>query len=434
MTNLLLLLALCLAPAQAETPVKAASPPVESAPVDGVVVSADLRRDYLAGFPLLVRLTVRNTGSASTTFPDLASRPWLVHFLCEGPEGQKSERFSTPPQIDTTASWTLAPGGYRTVLLEIPSSGAFGPGDWKLTVKLASPAVTLPTSTLRLATPTPVAGTPVFEATVAGGFGQLFPWVQKGPGGHQLYLMQYSPGSTRLEAQYHLMELATAVDPILSRSRPQDAKSRWIYWIEGPSIRMVRIEGTQLRGTPRDVALPWPKLEWLGRGVTDAHGGLQLPVWVPSPGGKGGGVKVLQLDDRGGVVVRAVADFSERPAVVATTADAVGNLALLLGHPAGLDLYRVDPTVDARFPARGVRVAKLAAGQSFVAGSFSTLPDKDGRAGGIAAWALLATTAADGTKQVQRVLADLNGKLIETAAPVPWTLPAPVVEIGRAHV
>lgn len=420
-----LLLALCAAPTLAAP---AAPAPVEAPASAGVVVAADLRQDYVAGFPMLVRVTVRNDGDAPATFPDLASRPWLVRFLVEGPGGQKSERYTTPPQIDSAATWTLAPRAYRTVLLEIPSSAAFAPGDWKLTVKVTSPSVVLPTTAIRLATADPVGGTPIFEATIAGGFGQLFPWVQKAPGGHQLYLMQYSPGSTRLEGQYYLMALSAAVDPILSRARPQDAKSRWIYWTEGVSIRLARLDGTQLRGDPRSIAIPWPKMEWLGRGVTDATGGAQLPVWVPAPSGAGGSVKVIQVDARGNFLVRAVADLSTRPTVLATTADATGNLALLLAHAAGLDLYRVDPAADMRFPVKGVRAYKPLAGEDLVAASFATLPDQAGRAGGLAGWALVRTTAADGTATVRRLLVDLGGKVFDTSAPVAWTLPAPVID------
>ena len=83
---------------------------------------------------------------------------------------------------------------------------------------------------------------------------------------------------------------------------------------------------------------------------------------------------------------------------------------------------------DARFPVKGVRVYKPAAGEDLVAASFATLPDQAGRAGGLAGWALLRTTAADGSAVVRRVLADLSGKVFDTSAPVAWTLPAPVID------
>ena len=94
-----LLLALCAPPALAASTAPAL---VEAPATGGVVVAADLRQDYVAGFPMLVRITVRNDGDAPTSFPDLASRPWLVRFLVDGPGGQKSERYTTPPAIDTS--------------------------------------------------------------------------------------------------------------------------------------------------------------------------------------------------------------------------------------------------------------------------------------------------------------------------------------------
>lgn len=393
----------------------------------GLTLSTDLRDDYLAQNKLLVRFTVRNDTSAALTFPDLAARPWLVHFWVTDTRGDKTELFNTPPATDPGTTWTISPRGRRSVLLEVPTSAAFKAGDYTFDVQLTSPALDLGARTIHVDTPNPIAGTPVYDSAIAASSGPAFPWVQSTPRGNQLYLMQYTAAGKAVEGQYFLTSLTAGVDPVISRSRAQDASARWVYWIEGGrTVVMARLDGTTLRDEPARVTAGWPTMVPLGRGVTNAKGGLDLPVWVPAPTGTSGSVKVLCISDRGGIVARNVADFTTRPTVVTTTADAGGNFAMLLGHDRGLDLYRVDAAADPILPAKGQRLYKLTSGEAVLGAAFTNLPANGTSPGGLSVFGLV--RGADG-KTASRKLFDLNAKVLDAAAPVAWTATGSVLDV-----
>lgn len=418
-------------PAQAPTPTTAAAPAeapaaegVSAASTGGLRVSADLRDEYVAGFPMLVEVVVRNEGDAPKTFPDLSARPHLVHFLFQR-ENRRTDRYNTPPAVDPGTTWTISPRGSRRVLLEIPASAGLDPGVSTLTVRVDDPAgpVTLPSRDVRLATAKPVGGQAVHEPTIAATLGAMVPWVHQAASGFDLYLLHLDPKApTRAQGQYHLLHLDRAVDPILSRARASDALSRYIYWQSGTAaFTFARMDGYGLRGKPRTVSLPWPAAEPLGRGATDSKGGVAVPLWVPAPKG-GGGVRVLTVDDRGGFVLRDVADFPAKPAAVASAVDAAGNLALALGHAGGVDLYRVDATLPAELPARGVRVVKAQDGWMPAGLTFETLPDRGDRPGGLSLFAVLRRKGAEG-ESYRTLWAELGGKVVEETPPQPWTAP-----------
>lgn len=437
---LLLALAIALPAAGAPTtPTPSPSPPttptpppatpapaegVQAASTGGLLVSADLRDEYVAGFPMLVEIVVRNDGDAPKTFPDLSARPHLVHFLFQR-ENKKTDRYNTPPAVDPGTTWTISPRGSRKVLLEVPASAGLDPGVSTLTVRVDDPAgpVTLPARPIRLADARPVHGHVVHEPTIATTVGAMVPWVHQATSGFDLYLLHLDPKApTRPRGQYHLLHLDRAVDPILSRARASDALSRYVYWQSGAAaFTLARMDGYGLRGKPRTVSLPWPAAEPLGRGATDSKGGVAIPLWVPAPKG-GGGVRVLTVDDRGAFAVRDVADFPSKPTAVASAVDAAGNLALALGHAGGVDLYRVDATLPAELPARGVRVAKAQDGWIPAGLVFQTLPERGDRPGGLSLFAVLRRKATEG-ESYRTLWADLGGKVIEETPAQPWTAP-----------
>lgn len=395
-------------------------------PGSTVTVRAETTDEQAAGFPILVPVRVENTGTSPATFPDLGARPWLVHFATRSPEGKKAERRTTPPSVDPGTTWTIPPRGARTVLLEVPSSQGFGNGTWELGIRLESPTLDLGTRTVSVATPNPVAGVPVWEPTIAHAVGATLPWVHQGARAAQLYLMQWAGGG-KFEAQYPIAALPSVVEPILSRSRAPDARTRWTYWIEGRSLRRVRLQGTAI--SDETMTLPYKDVSPLGRGVTTADGSLMAPIWVPGPAGRGGAARLLVIDERGGVSARLMTDLPARPAVVQTGVDASGGMLLLLGHADGLDLYRASPTDPAALPVKGVRVVRTLPGMETVAATFVTLPDAAGRAGGVSVFALVAGTAFDGRRWVTRLLADVNGTIFDRAPLVPWTIAAPVQDV-----
>ncbi len=434
----LLLLLLLAAPftlaGEAGTP--APPPPQETVGVgvvatapNGIAIAADLRDEYLRGLPILVQLTLTNPTAAAVKTPDLSARPHLVHFRLVSPEGKATERFTTPPAVETGGEWTLAPKASRAVLLEVPSSPGFALGDWQLTVTVGDPAqlVTLPTVKFRIVAAHPVAGDAAWETTIERNSGAVVPWVHKAREGYDLYLNHYAAGdSSRLLAHYRLFHSPTLLDPTLTRALPNSARSRWMYWQSAANeVRTVRLEGAGISGVVRPLGTPWPKVELLARGVSDAAGNLLIPLWVPKPSGTQGSVRVLTMNERGATSYRVVAEVAARPPIAETGVDANGNMVLVLGHDRGVDVYRIDPTAAEKLPANGVRAWKAEGGWTTLGAAFDALPDKDGRAGGLAILVVQRLAGVDPLPaQLRTLRIDLGGTLFETGAPMPWSGPA----------
>ncbi len=422
-------------PAPSSTPVApapaASGSANEAKAKNGLVVSANLREEYVTGFSMLVTLTVRNDGAAPLTFPDLAVRPHLVRFsMKKGP--YKWERFTTPPATEPATEWTIAPRAQRQVTLEIPNSASLDAGDWDLSLVVKDPAgdVALASRVVKLAAAKPVGGSFQHEPTIQQSVGAMIPWLHQGTGGFDLYLMQLAAkNASKVVGQFHLARLPARVDPVLSRSRAADAGSRYLYWSSGPqAVALARLEGTALRGKPRVVSLPYPNAELLGRGATDAKGGVVIPLWIPDPGGVSGTIRALCVDDRGGQVLREVTRLPARPGTVATAVDASSNLLLAIGHGVAVDLYRIDPSLPPEIGARGARVTALAEGWAAAALAFDTLPDRGDRPGGVALLSLLTQGAAP-TATYRTRWSDLSGKLIEESQPLPWAAPGAVTSL-----
>ncbi len=413
--------------ATAVSPTPTMSTPTMSTPTDavrtasGLLVSADIRAEYLAGFTMFVSIAVENPGDQELTFPDLSARPWLAHFLFAA-KGMKQDRANTPPAADGGAVWRVPARGRRTVLLEVPLSATVDAGSWTFGVEIRDPAgtVALPARTIRVAAAAPVAGRFHWDATVAGASGAAMAWLHRAAGGFDLYLMGFKARSpSQVAGQYHLAHLDHAVDPWLSRTRSSDTNSRYVYWMEGAqSIRVLPLEGIYARAA-RTWALPWPRIELLGQGVTDAAGGLQIPIWVPAPRGENGSIKIVGIDKRGALQIRTVTDLTARPRT-ATGLDAAGNLLLAVGHSAAVDVYRLDPSWPAEMPAKGTRSLALDPGWRVAALSWDVLPDRADRPGGIALQSLL---LQESPRNYRRVHSDLNGRGLLDTGSLPWSLP-----------
>jgi hypothetical protein len=410
------------------------APPAPAAPIvneikaaTGLVVSADLRAEYVAGFPLLVTVTVRNDTSAPLTFPDLSARPHLVHFHMKK-DAVRWERYTTPPTVEPTNVWTIQPRAQRKVILEIPSSGGLDAGQWELGVEVKDPAgaLVIPNRPVRLSAAKPVGGSYAWESTIQQTTGAMIPWVHQAASGFDLYLLQLAPRpANRVLGQFHLLHLDAKADPVLTRARPTEATSRYIYWVSGAQdITLARLEGSTLRAAPRTIAVPYPKSELLGRGVTDAKGGVIIPLWIPDPAGTSGTVRAMCVDERGTPVLREVTHLAAKPSVVMTSPDAASNLLIGLGHGAAIDLYRVDPTLAPEIGARGTRVAPMSDGWTPAALAFDTLPESPSHPGGLA---LLSLATKPGPSPLYRaVWSDLAGKVIQDSGPLPWTAPGTV--------
>ncbi len=354
------LLALC-GPARAQTSADAAAPQpaVAGAQVGvagGLLLSADLRDEYLHGHKLLVALSVRNPTGSTVSFPNLEERPHLVRFDLVAPNGRESTRRTAVPEEDADTLWSIGPRGQRRVVLELPSGGALAQGSYQLGLRvgLGEELAQLGPLPMRVAAARPSSG---HLADDGGGFrhqGWASIWLHQAQQGQDLYLHTMGSGQPRQRGlNWHLARLSAAVDPVLSASRPMEGGSRFIYWRDGSSLQYARLQERNLRAAPRTVELPYPSWDLLARGVTTPEGELHAPVWIDAPDGKGGEVRVVSIGQRGRPVFRSVVRLEQRP-LAAGAADGAGQLRLLLLHDDKLDHYTLEPSSD--LPAQGRRL------------------------------------------------------------------------------
>ncbi|MBM4392591.1 MAG: hypothetical protein FJ090_15830, partial [Deltaproteobacteria bacterium] len=411
---------------------------VEATTATGAVLRAELGEEHLSGFPVVVNLEFRNPTASAVTVPDLSTRRHLVHFKLESPRGSVTERFSTPPDFDTGGSWTIPAGSRRSIRFEIPSSRALEPGRWKLTVLAGEPGAvtTLPEHSFDVVPARPVAGRVVYEPVIATSSGAIFAWLHQGSSGYEVYLDQLSPGAgTSLVARARVSRLEEKAEPQLAQALPAAARSRHVYWWSGDSqLAYARVDGLANAAPARPVDMPWPKVESLARGATTSAGALVVPVWIPAPTGAAGAVKLVQVDERGQVDFRAVADSPARPWRAVTALDASGNVVLALASEAGIDIYRVNGKRPSHLPAAGKRAWAREGEWSTVALAFDTLPESGSFPGGLGLVALqLATTTDVESRQpttVSRLVSfDLGSNRIATSPPLPWSAPGQVTAI-----
>jgi hypothetical protein len=351
----------------------------DSSPVE---IQADLRSEYLAGEPILVWLTAENTSPQAASTADLSARPWLVRFTLQGEDGKKTWS-TTPPAIDPGGKWTLNPRGRRRVLLEIPSSERLTAAEYGLSIAIDDDGQvrTLPDWTLRLVPPRHVGGGPVYDPMTVENVGFQTAWLHRGEAGYDLYL-HHAVGANPQDVigDYFLHRLDEEVDPVLSLSRPQQSWDRFIYWQQGDKeIWYARLQGQVLRDEPRKIEPPYPELELVSRGSTDARGGLHVPMWVPAPGGAGGELRVASIRGQGGTRFRLVDRFDSRPELVETAVDSSGDLRLLVQDDEQLVIYQLASSGE--LPAVGKALED--GDRELAAARFGYLPQRGDEPGGL---------------------------------------------------
>lgn len=368
----------------------AAPPPVATA--SDVELTAELRDEYLVGEPILVRFTARNTAAEGRAFADLASRPWLVRFEIKDSAGKSQTWYSTPPETDSGKRWSIGARGQKRALLEIPSSARLAKGSYTLIIHVLDDGGerVLPAHAFRLAPAAPVAGQVHAEPMGAERVGHQVAWLHKAAQGFDLYLHHADGADPRkFLADYYLMHLPSAVEPVLSLARPQERWNRHIYWLSGPSaISSVRLQG-QGQGLvsekPALLELPYPAIELIGVGSTDPTGSIHVPFWVPAPSGQGGELRVATVNERGVPRFQQVARLAEKPAWLESAVDTNGDLRLLLPVDGNVDLYTV--ATASELPAAGRRIYRKSAESTPFAGHFAYLTTEGG--GGLGALLLL---------------------------------------------
>ena len=350
-------------------------------------LSAETRAEYLAGEPVLVRITAENSASEDVAMPDLASRPWVVKFKVEGPAGTKTWSTSAP-ETDPGGRWTLKPRSQRQVLLEIPSSESLPPADYTVTIEIDDDGKsrTLPSWSMRVSPPAPSYGRVDFDAQNVESVGFQTAWVHKALDGYDLYLHHADAAApTETLGDYHLHHAAEPIEPILSLSRPQESWDRYVYWQSGEKgIELARLQGQTLRGELRRVEAPYPSVEVIGRGSTDANGGLHVPLWIPAPSGAGGEIRVASIKDRA-TRFRSVGHYRKRPELVESVVDSAGDLRVLV---LGDDLVLHHVSQVGELPSAGKLVLKGDQAKWVRGAEFGSLPTRDGESGGLALFLL----------------------------------------------
>lgn len=360
-TSLLLglILSVALAGAVPAPAFSQAVPPSQPAAQEPTL-EAEVRPEVLRGLPVVVPITVGNPGPAPLSFPDIQSRPWLVHFQLKDGKGRSQTRHTTAPASDPGTRWTLAPGARRRVWVEIPSGAALEGDRYELGIQVldGEKAWTVAPTTIQVR-PIALAAADLAEDDLAvSAMGWMSPWVQKTATGADLYLRHGSPEdpSSRPD-HWWLASLPAPITPALTACRPQDAWSRAIVWQDGENaLWYARLQAQGLRSPPRRVGLPWPSWRLLDRGVTDASGVIHVPVWIDAPRAPAGEVRVVTVDERGSATYRAVVRMERPPVAFASTADAGGQLRMAVLYDGKIDVYTVRQGQAAELPASGRKV------------------------------------------------------------------------------
>lgn len=433
---LLALLALSAGLALAQEPAKT---PAETPVVDNsaVEVSADLRAEYLHQEDMLVRFVARNPSDVAAPFADIASRPWLVRFDITYPDGRTQPWYNTPPEVDPGQSWRIVPRGQRRALLMVPNSARLPLGDYALTVRIMDDQreLILPTTNFSVAAPKPVGGFVSRDVGAVQSSGHQIAWLHQANSGYDLYL-HHSDGRNpgRTLADFHLLHLDDAVDPVLTLARPSERWSRFIYWqANDRRVEYVRLQGEGgdlAQSTPGRFETPYPKVAILGRGSTDAKGNLHVPLWVPAPQGAAGEVSVASVRERTGARFRRVVRLETQPTWMDSAVDGNGDLRMLLGVDGNVDLYSLDGGSD--LPAVGRRLSQSGAnadGLTPAAARFGVLDRTEEQAGGLAILIVYM-----GSEQAEGVWYSLQGKELARIPALPVTPGASVEDllpIGR---
>ena len=376
-----------------------AQAPVEETPAKApaaLEIKTDLHGEYLAGEPMLVRFVVQNPGSTSAQFSDLSRRPWLVRFKVKGENVATQTRYNVPPAVDPGQKWSLPARARREVLLEIPSSSTFKVGDYSLEIRILEDdgERVLPSHAFRIRSAAPVGGQISVDSLSTARGGHQVLWAHQGQEGADLYLNHANAANPAQSiGNYHLLHLEKAVDPVLARSAPQQVWDRHVYWMHTQnSLRFSRIRGHALRNAPAPLNFPYPEVQLVGRGATDGQGTLHIPVWIPSPNGKSGELRVASVDVRGTPRFRLVFRAESRPMLVESGVDGTGGLRLLVGGAGGLDVYSLP--ANSELPAFGKRIVPKE--KPVIAAHIGYLPDSESTPGGMAIAVLQRQKTAEG--------------------------------------
>lgn len=400
------------------TPTNAqAAPPsmIEAEASTGAVAKVELHNEYIHGEPILIPIQLHNPGPGRIEVPDLATRPWLVHFQLVLPTGHDQLRKNAAPDEDHGTMVSVAPRGNRHVLLEIPSSRTMKPGQYEvqIEIELNDEVVTLPKHEFSLVSARPV----VSDFGVQqhpGSASEMIPtlWVHRSPDGHRLFIHQADGKQPqKVHADQYLYHSEQTISPLLSVTRSRDFGRGHVIWQEGPqTLNILRLDGNRTPDSPQRLSLPWPKVEIESRGWTTNNGQLHIPIWIPSPQGDSGTIHLIRINDRGQPSFERLGHFERRPTLSLSILDDAGQPHLLLVHSGNIDRYspRIAATNGQSLPVPGKRLLRSRAGHKIIDLQLVALPDTDERSG---AMAILLTSLNAG--QLHHTWISLAGTILQ---------------------
>jgi hypothetical protein len=347
-------------------------------------VEADLQSVYPAGRTIVVTLTLENDGAVPLQTPDLASRPWLVHFELADDERHRQTRSSQAPAADPGGTWEIAPKSRRQVVLGIPGSGGLHPGDWKVEVAIDELDLPHATGTFTLRPP----GVTAVDLGPGDADTLVDLWIDGIRPPYQGYLRAAPSHRPDFETENWF---AMSVDrpvlaPILSAATPGRPWVRHVVWLDGASLFSVAVSGRGVSDPIRRHDFPWPRVTLLGDAATDSDGRLIVPFWLPSPRGSGGTLQVAVVGRGGPLRFHKLTALDASPGSVATIVDASGGVHILVRSAHAVDRYVIRPDLAANVPVPGERLLAV----PVLDAGFTVLPDVGDQAGGLAIWTLVA--------------------------------------------
>lgn len=418
-------------------PLHAQTPP-ETEPAPSLEISANLRGEYLAGEPMIVQLLAANSSASSLSMPDLSAQYDRIRFELLMPGGSTANRRSLL-DVPSTQQWQIPPRGVREVTLELPASTALRAGSYQVAIHVKlndTDEQTLPPHPFRIAAPSPTGADLTAAALVSDRGNDLIPWVHQANEGYDIYLHRSNSATPEQPlSQDFLVHLTTSAQPHLTAARATEASRRYIVWLQDERIiHYGELQGHQLRNAVKQAHVPWPKISLPARGVTTAEGHLYQPLWIPSPNGTSGELRMLTATTRG-TFYRRIARFAAEPDIVQTVIDDGGAMHLVVSSGEHVDLYSIHAGTDPEYaasenlPIAGRRIATLEPGQHIHGVRFGFLNAEEGYPGGLALMLLVTNEAGRLAPQ----WLTLNGTLLRTGTTLP-ALPegASLVDISPA--
>jgi hypothetical protein len=301
-------------------------------------LSVSMQPVQLTGSPLVLDLHLLNSTDEDIEVPDLGERPSLVRFELTL-RGRRERRYNTPRNTPSSRTWRIAPGEQRSLRLEIPGSAALQAGTVRVDIQaqLGDGPTALPQQTLELTTAHPVAGDMTAIAAEPGARHADVVWVHKSSEHYHLVL-HLQRGDRRY--QLPLLSLPEPIEPWLSRTRSDSQSERSVVWTSASNkLHHIRLRGQHVRGTERITELPWPRAEIIGHPSTDKSGVLRVPIWVPSPNGHTGDLRVFTVSGPRPSSIPRVVHLDDKPSQVLSSLDAAGTPTLYVVRPEGVDSY-----------------------------------------------------------------------------------------------